>query len=105
MNSDLVLINAEQQRFFNFLRKQRLPSFFVRPHYRRLPPTYNASERAIARSVSVFESAPPPGKTFVMSDPGSVGSVDGLALNAIDFERPTLRYKDEDLGYSPGTDI
>lgn len=73
-------------------------SFLVRPHYRWLPPEYHASEEAIARSVAFRGAAPPPGKTFVRS---TVTTEEIRASVSPDsFDRPTILYTEEDLGYT-----
>ena len=73
-------------------------SFLVRPHYRWLPPEYHASEEAIARSLKTFKAPPPPGKTFVMSDLDKAAAPASPSAAAVD--KPTIRYQDEDLGYT-----
>ncbi|KKU52497.1 MAG: hypothetical protein UX74_C0011G0017 [Parcubacteria group bacterium GW2011_GWA2_47_10b] len=67
--------------------------FLLRPHFRWLLPSHNPSERARARSLKVFGYAPPPGKTFVMSDSDAPTS-------SCSAERFLHAYTDEDLGYS-----
>lgn len=66
----------------------------LRPHFRWLPPDHNMTDRAAGRSMESFGYLPPPGKTFVRSDPGEQGVIvrdDGIA---------TFTYTSADLGYN-----
>ncbi len=88
-------------------RKELERSFLVRPHFRWLPPDYHPSERALERSQKHWQTLPPRGKTFVMSD---LEAPDSDKLRRMvqpqhfdDSQAPLIRYTEADLDYVEST--